>query len=83
MSNPKRAALYLRVSTNEQTVENQRKELHGLAPSPPMARHPALQLRSKGDDFDKRLKETWRDSRWARYLAQFAVNSHVERWRGI
>jgi DNA invertase Pin-like site-specific DNA recombinase len=27
MSNPKRAALYLRVSTNEQTVENQRKEL--------------------------------------------------------
>jgi DNA invertase Pin-like site-specific DNA recombinase len=31
MSNPKRAALYLRVSTNEQTVENQRKELHAVA----------------------------------------------------
>jgi DNA invertase Pin-like site-specific DNA recombinase len=31
MSNPKRAALYLRVSANEQTVENQRKELHAAA----------------------------------------------------
>ena len=31
MSNPKRTALYLRVSTNEQTVENQRKELHAAA----------------------------------------------------
>src|SRR5271169_5078327 len=27
VSNPKRAVLYLRVSTNEQTVENQRQEL--------------------------------------------------------
>ncbi len=31
MASPKRAALYLRVSTSEQTVENQRRELMGSA----------------------------------------------------
>lgn len=31
IAKPKRVALYLRVSTTEQTVENQRRELHAIA----------------------------------------------------
>jgi DNA invertase Pin-like site-specific DNA recombinase len=73
MSNPKRAALYLRVNTNEQTDENERKELRAAASRPRVGdrsgvsgrRHQRRKGREDRPGFDALLKAA--TQRWKRF----------------